>query len=250
MKAGRPLRAVPEGFADIAATTPNKALCQQFGASIESIRRWRKETGTELTTRLPNLEQAPADFAKVAKGKSVAQMKVRYNRGHKTIKRWFAEAGIPCGVEVAKKLAMRPMPDDFPVLSKIMSMENLMLHYGAGRDTVRRWAKEDGQSRPGGFHTVRKEKAKPFVRKDPPKRPARVATRTGANPPSVNAFQRDMSAVGQAAEYLGKVSSIFRCNERRHLDPKGKFWNRGGYLLTDADVLERAAYLREKRATL
>ncbi len=84
----------------------------------------------------------PADFAKVAKGKSLSQMMKKYNAGTATIQRWRKEVGIeplPPG-----RFAERPMPDDFRTRAASLSQNGAKLAYGACTETVRKWYREAG----------------------------------------------------------------------------------------------------------
>lgn len=55
---------------------------------------------------------------------------------------------------------------------------------------------------------------------------------------------RDMSHAGQAADFLRHSAPIHRCDargrtQREHAN--AGFWNRGGFVLTDDEVVRRAA---------
>lgn len=54
---------------------------------------------------------------------------------------------------------------------------------------------------------------------------------------------RDMSAPGSAADFLRRYGSVFRCDENRKPNAKGGFWNRNGRVLTDDEIMSRAARL-------
>lgn len=77
------------------------------------------------------------------------------------------------------------------------------------------------------------------------KKPSRSTSRPmqgrlGGGPRAV-AVHRDYSHAGQAAQYLQKNGPIYRCTSTGKAVAKGTFWNRGGHILTDADVIERAS---------
>lgn len=56
-------------------------------------------------------------------------------------------------------------------------------------------------------------------------------------------IRRDCTRAGQAADFLQKNGPIYRCTSKGAPFAKGTFWNRGGRILTDDDVIERAARL-------
>lgn len=51
---------------------------------------------------------------------------------------------------------------------------------------------------------------------------------------------RDCSRAGMAAKFLGRLGPIYRCDARGKPLPDGFFWNRGGFVLSDDEVIERA----------
>lgn len=117
----------------------------------------------------------------------------------------------------------RSVPIDFLIILRARGSLGAARYFKASLSTVTRWRRECG--------------VKPQDR----------AVKSSAGKSVRRAFrqtplaqQRDCSAAGLAAEFLRKSSPIFRCDQRGRLNPKGKFWHRGGYVLSDDEVIVRA----------
>jgi hypothetical protein len=136
-------------------------------------------------------------------------------------------------------------PADFDALYPTMSNGALALHYKRARKTIAAWVKERGLSRPA---RVKQEKpAKPAARPKPTLVAKHAWVKNGGHKQQPIGVQRDMSPVGLAVEYLRTLSAVYRCDANGRPDPKcGKFWLRGHTVLTDADVIERADWLRSR----
>jgi hypothetical protein len=61
-------------------------------------------------------------------------------------------------------------------------------------------------------------------------------------------YDRDTSPDGEAADYLRRFGPVYRCNSVGRPDIAGKFWRRGSAVLTSAELIERADYLRSREA--
>lgn len=163
----------------------------------------------------------PADFAERREEMTNMQLCAHYGRGMSTVARWASE----CGTRRVKSVYVKTgaaTPADFAMHAHD-TVANLCVRYGASRDVVRRWRAEAG---------VVVRQALPFMPSRKPGNPG-VATRT----------QRDMSHVGQAADFLRKYSGVWRCTSTGSPKPDGTHWRRGSAILTDAELIERAERL-------
>lgn len=125
----------------------------------------------------------------------------------------------------------RAVPTDFLIILKARGSLGAARYFHASLSTVTRWRRECG--------------VKPQDRVV--KSSTGKAVRRGFRQVPLN-VQRDCSAAGLAAEFLQQSSPVFRCDHRGRLNPKGAFWHRGGYVLTDADVISRAMRMGWKPA--
>lgn len=130
-----------------------------------------------------------------------------------------------CGYAALK----RALPADFlDVLREYGSLGSAKF-YHASLSTVTRWRRELGLNPQERMRRprLRNLRLRGFVETPMPSK-------------------RDMSIAGQAADFLRHTGAIFRCDHRGRLPKKGAqgaFWNRGGYVLSDAEVIGRAERL-------
>jgi hypothetical protein len=59
----------------------------------------------------------------------------------------------------------------------------------------------------------------------------------------LNPARRDMTRIGQAADFLRRFGPVFRCGPGGVALQSGLHWNRGGFVLTDAELVARAERL-------
>lgn len=159
----------------------------------------------------------------------------------------------------------RPCPPDFAALAPGMFHKNLMAHYGAGTDTVRRWAVECAvriganadrsklRQLPDGFALVAPTMTIKELRlrfhachaviyrwlEDAGVK-ARKTTHWNQPGSNVRRVTKDGSRTGIAAEYLRRFGPVYRCNKIGGPDTKGKLWRRGTAILTDDELIDRA----------
>lgn len=168
----------------------------------------------------------PADFAQVAHGMSMAQLKKRYSCRSESITRWRAEAGVqplaPGGR--APECVPTPVPDDFAQIAPTLRMFSLCAHFARSPRIVRRWIAETG--------------IRPMERPAAPKR--NVSTRPMGMVVKIHHDPRDHSAAGQAADYLRRYGPVARCNAGGRYDPKGDHWRRGSTVLAADEIIARA----------
>jgi len=179
----------------------------------------------------------PADYAEVAARMTSVQLRRHYRASTSQIARWSAEVGrqrLPSHTPV-----IIPMPADFPEHASL-TLEQLMEKYGRARAVLRRWRKEAGYI-PGKPKVV--EPAQ--VPCPAPLQVHGLKRMAGVGAPLP--YRRDMTKAGRAAEYLQQFGGVWRCAESGKPDPEGKFWRRGNAVLTDAEIIERAEWMRNRR---
>lgn len=154
----------------------------------------------------------PSDFAERVVGKNNPELCRIYGVCDRLISRWRLETNTVAYVRGEKP------PENFAHLAPTMSLYQAQQFFERGAMVVKRWAMETG------------------VRF---RQPVSVVTR-GNSGHSIRETQRDMSHVGQAAEYLRRFGFVYRCDKVGRPNPKGALWRRGSFILTDAEIVERA----------
>lgn len=120
--------------------------------------------------------------------------------------------------EIAHKRVLDPVPHGFKQAAPRMTMKELRVRHSRSADVIRRWCREAGVQ---------------------PRKSA-IATYKPA-PASRNIEQ---SVAGRAVdECLRKYGPVYRCDVAGAPLPDGFFWNRGGRVLSDDDVIARAEAL-------
>ncbi len=129
------------------------------------------------------------------------------------------------------------MPADFvPVLIR-MGSQLAAKHFKASLTTVTMWRHQAGLAPHCRAKRASRSTARP------------LHGRLGGGPRPLQ-IHRDYSRAGQAAAFLQSKGPIYRCTPTGKPLAKGLYWNRGGRVLTDADVIERAEWLGWTGATL
>ena len=187
----------------------------------------------------------PVDFPEWAKVETDKQLRARYNIGGVKVLAYRAECGIP---SPGRTYACAQVPNDFATTARGMTLRAASRHYGHSREIVTRWFEETGTPRAPGKPGPKAQQPAPPVAKSTVSRsnaPFRSSCRPGAG---VERASRDMSQAGQAADYLRQFSGVWRCNADGGPSIGGRFWRRGGAVLTDAQIIERAEEVRVRRA--
>lgn len=166
----------------------------------------------------------PADFAEVAKGMTVAQIKQHYRAGGNTVSRWCMEAKRPSENTTKRGGKFRPVPDDFAEMAAKLSRHALERHYNTAWPVILRWLDETG---------IKPIKATLF-RKPMPSQI--IATKTST--------RHDC-----AANIIRKYTAVHRCGENGKYDPSGSWWRVGWNVLTPDELIDRAAMYQAKEAT-
>lgn len=122
------------------------------------------------------------------------------------------------------------MPADFSIILVQLGSQQTAKHFRASLTTVTLWRRQAGLP----LHHRAKKPSRSTARP--------MQGRLGGGPRPLF-IHRDRSRAGQAAEFLQRNGPIYRCTSNAVPFAKGAFWNRGGRVLTDADVIERATRL-------
>lgn len=194
---------------------PN-ATCIDCGAprSRHSTARCR------ICCQKPRKRSVPADFADLAPTMTATELAAHYRCSTSKVTDWLRECGSSRAE--ASKFAGLPLPDNFAAIAPTMTLVELQIYYGRGQTVLRRWIAESG------------------VR---PRRRVSTFVSRGNRIPTAPRVSLDLSRAGGAAEFLRQFGPVYRCHELGRPDAKGKFWNRGGYVLTDDDIIQRAERL-------
>lgn len=229
------------------------ALCKRYGVGKSLIIRWRHEASAIANSNTVSRDDHAKLRELIATGLSAERVAAMVGCGRKAIMATVAKHNLGpwCGQGGVQQ---RAAPADFDEQFAKMSVEALAEHYRAGMHTVRRWAKEKGLTRPVGYNgQINRQPAKPKAPKIAAPRKAAVrptfcAPKLVAHHPLVTLSRhRDMSAAGQAADYLRQFGAVWRCTETGRPDPAGKFWRRGSAVLSDTEIVERAGWMRNRR---
>lgn len=176
----------------------------------------------------PTPRPLPADFAEVAKGMSINQIKAHYKAGARAVMRWRDEANHQPINQGKRGGRFRPVPDDFELMAKSLSRYGLEEHYGTGYQVISRWMKETGI----------------MPHKPNPKADKFFAERMHAS----IAPTRSGSRHELAADTVRKYAPVYRCNQNGSYNPSGSWWRVGWNVLTPDELIDRAAMYQGKEA--
>lgn len=178
----------------------------------------------------------PDDFHDRARSHGFNDNMGFYGCGYETLQRWYTETGLP--KIRSKREKGQPAPKGFEDFAREHSQRETMRHFGISRDMVRTFEAQMKITRVRFMKTPTEGRghAAKFIKVN--------AYQTAP----VNRFQRDMSAAGQAADFLRKFGPVYRCDVRGKAIEDGFFWRRGSAILSDAELIERADWMRSKAA--
>lgn len=194
------------------------ARVREIYRAIAKTKLGRKKA--RIDSEMPH--EMPADFPQHAAVELNPALMERYGKSVNIITRWRRESGTraPEHRHGPRNRAGSPAPDGFATTAPGLTIKELRERFGAGEATVLRWLRETGaQHRRVRF--------------------ARTASYILA---PVDRPHRDLSAAGQAADYLRRFAPVIRCDATGRFDPNGDHWLRGSTLLTGPEVIERAEY--------
>lgn len=139
------------------------------------------------------------------------------------------------------------IPEDFEEKWQTMSQAKLAAHYHRTSSTIGTWAKRKGLVR-----TVPTVPRAPAKAVKPVKRPSVLGRVGGHKQAAFSQANRDMSYVGRAVDHLRFYGPVYGCDaagkpqarmlENGKPNPKSTHWNRGGRILDDDEIIERAEW--------
>lgn len=204
------------------------AARKSFSQIADTMRITRKSVASRVK-RLRNTDDArlpadrplpkrlalpvPANFADHAHQLSEV-LERRYEVGRSTIARWRRAVGMPGRTEFKAKA----IPDNFAAVAPTLTMAEARAMFGVADELLRRWEASTGAKL----------------------RRLRVVTHPAGRLKMDRDNRRDMSRAGLAADYLRRFGPVFRCDQHGKPSEKGTHWARGRYVLTDAEIIDRA----------
>ncbi len=192
---------------------------------------------------------SPASIATVremmAEGKSGPEIAAAVGRNLSSVHALFRRFGD----HQARTKPTAEIPTDLREKWEVMSTRALAAHYGRSVATVAAWCHRSGLVRTAAWRSPSSQ-AKPAQPKTKaPTPPLRIGTQRRPDVRSAPTITvRDLSPVGQAAEYLRQFGPVYRCSDSGLADVAGKLWRRGNAILTDAELIERADSNRRRAA--
>lgn len=121
----------------------------------------------------------------------------------------------------------RAVPDEFEVILRKLGSQGAARHFHASLGTVTRWRREIG--------------LRPQERARKPSMFGAVRSRGFSERPLL--LRRDFTLAGQAADFLRRYGSVYRCDANGKPNPKGVCWKRNFSVLTDEEIMGRATRL-------
>jgi len=228
------------------------------------------------------MQLTPEYVAKmIADGKSAAEIGERFGKSKKAILRYALRHNLGPWKTVRVGNNKRDVPEDFVAITATMTRKDALRHWKCSTITFSRWMKQTGAktiNAPGRASRITKEAlesayngsisdtakalgidrdtASRHLRKHgivrdlqpEPKTNSPVKRKTGdgfiIKQQPHQRPQRDLSAIGQAVEFLRTLGPVSRCDESGKIIETGKFWRRGSaYPLSNDDIIDRASRL-------
>ena len=238
----------PADFAQNAMKESMTELRKRYRQGTKTLQRWIAEEGITRPVMMGGRAKRPMpdDFATIAPTMTNVCLMAHYGCGANLLDRWLKEAGVV-------RFKAEHIPDDFAERWKTSSQIQLARHYVRSTSTISAWVERLGLHRPRGPHIVpkapaprpsRKRTSSVAVKSDP----ARLIKPDAFRTAPLDRVQRDMSDAGQAADFLRRFGPVYRCDVRGRPLSDGFFWRRGNAVMTDAELIERADWMRERKA--
>lgn len=191
--------------------------------------RFCKEKGVRPVRGGKVPRPVPDDFPQHAHEDNLT-LTQRYGVNREVIFRWRNETGLKLSTAPRTRSVKQAAPDDLCYQARLMTRRQLAEHYGKSFVTIDGWlrsigcrAKQDIIGRPAWSH------------------------RSGITKPH---DARENSRAGQAANFMARYWSTFRADARGYPLPDGFFWNCGGKVMTDDEIIAVADEKRERDARL
>lgn len=160
----------------------------------------------------------------IAAGHTSAQVADLIGRCQESILRAAATHGLGPWKHIAA-LPTRPDRDAFAKRMTELTPEQMASAYRVTRKTVYKWARQFGLAWPESkraWHSRRLTHAKPIQQT------------------AGEAYQRDMSEAGQAADFMRRDRPVFRCDVNGNQNQGGKYWMCGIVWMTNDELIIRA----------
>uniref|UniRef100_UPI0035CA7182 hypothetical protein n=1 Tax=uncultured Sphingomonas sp. TaxID=158754 RepID=UPI0035CA7182 len=213
-----------EQIARLCAMLADAKTFSQIAAALEiprsavskRIERLRATSDPRLPANRPTSKHVPRivpkDFGQHAELRTEVLI-ARYTVGRATIARWRKEVGKPGRTTYT----VRDLPDDFAELAPTLTLDEARARFGVANELLRRWEARTGVK----LRRVRAPLPAGRLKMDRDNR-------------------RDMSRAGLAADFLRRLGPVFRCKPDGTPSEKGTHWRRGRYVLSAAEVIDRA----------
>lgn len=162
-----------------------------------------------------NRRPLPADFAERAVGQTDKVLRAHYRCHHNAIKRWRLECGVPAPVRENPNAII---PAGFKQSAPALTVSELRMRYGKSAKVIKEWLEREGVS---------------------PRRSVTGGRVTYKPAPSIKHVENSLA--GRAVdECLQRFGPVYRCTPTGKPMRTGTHWNRGGRVLTDSEIIERA----------
>ena len=184
-----------------------------------------------------NARPIPPEFRSIALTMPRHKLATKYKVAQKTIQLWFEQLGIQGKwQQIAQSPSIRPMPEDFPKVAPTMTKFALCRHYRCSDRVVLRWLTEAG---------VQAAVYVPVPPKAKERAPGKIKTQITKS--TIAATTKTIYDC--AADTLRRERfTVYRCDNRGRFDLKGDYWRCGFSVMTDDELLERAAKYERRAA--
>jgi len=219
----------------------HKTVDQQmamYGKGRHTICRWRGLCGISAYQRAWTDIELDKLKTLVEDGYSYQAIAKALDCGRKRVENAVHRFKLSKGTPQARRVPMKPIPEDFVERYPTTTLKDLSRHYGVSEKTVRRWVVSKGLKRPQKGANVR---AVDFTRQSPEK-PQKIAKPGYMTAPVDRGYKED-SAAGEAQRVLQRDGwkPVVRCTQEGRQDPRGRFWICGRSVgISDSELIERA----------
>lgn len=166
----------------------------------------------------------PPDFAERAARTDNTALCQHYGISMHVLARWRRTTGI----KPPSRVRGSAIPQSFRLAAQAMTHRQLAEHFGRGKLAISAWCKHLG--------------IKPVPEKRVYHAP-HVVGRADRAFHRTTPVIRDETRIGRAVDFLRHYGPLYRCGPGGAAMTKGLHWNRNGFVLTDAEVIERAVRL-------
>lgn len=182
----------------------------------------------------------PDDFRELAMTMPRYKLALHYVVAQRTIQLWFERLGLEGKWQtIAAEKTRRPVPADFMQVAQTMTKAALCRHYRCSDRVVMRWLAEMGAT------CLVYTPIPPRKVASAPK--LRPVLQPGARPRQI--AQTNKTMFDLAADVLRRERfHVHRCNERGGFDMRGQYWRCGYSVMTDDELLIRAAKYEQRAA--